>query len=389
VRTRLILLAPLLLCACTRVEPEKRAEPVVEAGAAGRPLLTIDVHNDVTSSTLTGYDIGSTGGKKHTDIQRLKAGGVNAQFFAAYVAASYARTNQSANRALQMIDTIRHDIIGRYPNDFVLALTAADIEASQSNGKIAALIGIEGGHAIENSLRLLRQFHALGVRYMTLTHTNTNGWADSSADVARHGGLSTLGREVVREMNRLGMMVDVSHVSDKTFWAALETSAAPLIASHSSCRSVANVPRNMTDEMIGAMAQKGGVIHINLNCGFLNEASAKAESAMEKKLGRYDEAAFMKAFASGEIPRATMADVVAHIDRAVKAGGIDAVGLGSDFDGIPCAPEGLDDVSKFPALAAALSERGYKDEDIRKIFGGNTLRVMRAVEQVSEQMFRR
>jgi membrane dipeptidase len=385
VRTPLILLAPLLLIACSRVEPREAAQPAAEAAAP----LTIDLHNDVTSSTLTGYDIGSTGQKKHTDIQRLKAGGVNAQFFAAYVAASYARTNQSANRALQMIDTIRHDIIGRYPGDFTLALTAADIEAAQKNGKIAALIGIEGGHAIENSLRLLRQFHALGVRYMTLTHTNTNGWADSSADAARHGGLSALGRDVVREMNRLGMMIDISHVSDKTFWAALETSAAPIIASHSSCRSVANVPRNMTDEMIGAMAKKGGVIHINLNCGFLNEASAKAESAFEKKLGRYDEAAFMKAFASGEIPRASMEDVVAHIDRAVKVGSIDSVGLGSDFDGIPCAPVGLDDVSKFPALAAALSQRGYKDEDIRKIFGGNTLRVMRAVEQVSEQMVRR
>jgi membrane dipeptidase len=302
------------------------------------------------------------------------------------VAASYAKNNQSAHRALEMIDTIRHDIVGRYPNELVLATTAADIEAAHGSGKIAALIGIEGGHAIEDSVRLLRQFYALGVRYMTLTHTNTNGWADSSAGAARHGGLSPLGRDIVREMNRLGMMVDISHVSDKTFWAALETSTAPIIASHSSCRAVANVPRNMTDEMIAAMAKKGGVIHINFNCGFLNNASAKAESAFEKKLGRYDEALFSKAFATGEIPRATLADVVAHIDHAVKTGGIDAVGLGSDFDGIPCTPAGLDDVSKFPALAAALRERNYKHEDIRKIFGGNTLRVMKAVENVSEQM---
>lgn len=384
VRSSALLTAALLLAACTKEPPRGTTE-----AASNPPRITIDLHNDVTSSTVTGFDIGSMGQKKHTDIQRLKAGGVNAVFFAAYVGARFAKDNQSAHRALEMIDTIRHDIAARYPNDFVLAGSADEIEAAQRHGRIAALIGIEGGHAIEDSVRLLRQFHALGVRYMTLTHTNSNGWADSSGDAGRHGGLSPLGRDIVREMNRLGIMVDVSHVSDKTFWAALETSAAPVIASHSSCRALTDVPRNMTDEMIAAMAKKGGVIHINFNCGFLNSASAKAESAFEKKLGRYDEALFVRAFESGEIPRATLADAVAHIDHAVKVGGIGAVGLGSDFDGVPCTPAGLDDVSKFPALAAALHERGYKDEDIRKIFGGNTLRVMRAVEQISREMFSR
>jgi membrane dipeptidase len=354
-----------------------------------RSALLIDTHNDVTSRTVDGFDLGATGSGGHTDIARLRAGGVGAVFFAAYVAASHEVTHQSAHRALEMIDTVRRDIAGRYPKDFVLALSAKDIEAAHRRGKIAALIGIEGGHAIENSLRLLRDYYDLGVRYMTLTHTNTNGWADSSGDqsnpaVNHHGGLTPFGRQVVAEMNRLGMMVDVSHVADATFWDALATSRAPLIASHSSCRALTAVPRNMTDEMIAAMAQKGGVIQVNFNCGFLNIATTEAENALEKKIGTYDEASFRKAFESGQIPRATIAQVVDHIDHAVKVGGVDAVGLGSDFDGIPCAPEGLDDVSKFPALTRALLERGYSASDIRKIYGGNLLRVLRAVEKVSK-----
>src|SRR6266487_78866 len=186
-----------------------------------------------------------------------------------------------------MIDTIRHDIVERYPNDFVLALTAADIERAHRSGKIAALIGIEGGHGIEDSLRLLRDYYALGVRYVTLTHTNTNGWADSSGDIDKaginhHNGLTDFGKEVIREMNRLGMMVDISHVADKTFWDALEVSSAPIFASHSSCRALTNVPRNMTDEMIQALAKKGGVVDINFSCGFLSArpASDNSESAM-------------------------------------------------------------------------------------------------------------
>lgn len=355
-----------------------------------RSALLIDTHNDVTSRTVRGYDIGSRGSDAHTDIQRLRAGGVGAQFFAAYVSAEYAKTNQSAHRALEMIDTIRHDIIGRYPNEFVFAGTAAEIEAAHRTGKIAALIGIEGGHAIEDSPRLLRDFYALGVRYITLTHTNTNGWADSSGDmrnpdVKHHGGLAPLGREIIAEMNRLGIMVDISHVADKTFWDAIEASKAPIIASHSSCRAVTNVPRNMTDEMIAALAKKGGVMQINFACGFLSNETSRAEEAMERKLGRYDEEAFRRGFETGEIPRATLADVVAHIEHAVKIGGIGAVGIGSDFDGIPCAPKGLDDVSRFPALTRALLEHGYSAEDVRKIYGGNLLRVMRAVEDVARQ----
>ena len=369
---------------------QQRTVSDVDVQRVHRAALLIDTHNDLTSRTVLGFDIGSKGSDSHTDIQRLKAGNVGAVFFAAYVAADYAKKNQSAHRALEMIDTVRQDIIDRYPNEFALALTADDILSARKRGRIAALIGIEGGHAIEDSPRLLRQFYELGVRYMTLTHTNTNGWADSSGDttnasVKRHGGLNELGKSIVLEMSRIGMMVDISHVDDKTFWAALAVSKAPLIASHSSCRALANVPRNMTDEMIAALAKKGGVIQINFNCGFLNEATAKMETAFEKKLGKYDEAVFKKAFASGEIPRATLAEVVAHIDHAVKIGGIDSVGLGSDFDGIPCTPKGLDDVSKFPALTRALLEKGYSAADIHKIYGGNLLRVMRAVEKVKER----
>ena len=326
-----------------------------------RSAILIDTHNDVTSRTVKGFDISKPSPDGHTDVPRLKQGGVGAVFFAAYVAAEYAKDKTSAHRALDMIDTVRHDIVAQHPDDFVFATSAAEIEAAHRQGKIAALIGIEGGHAIEDDPRALRDFYALGVRYMTLTHTNTNSWADSSGDikdpkVKHHEGLTDLGRQVVAEMNRLGMMVDISHVADKTFWDAIAASKAPLIASHSSCRALADVPRNMTDEMIVALAKKGGVVQINFNCGFLTTAG----------------------------PVATLADVVAHIDHVVKIAGIDAVGIGSDFDGVTCTPTGLEDVSKFPNLTRALLEKGYTPADIRKIYGGNTLRLMRAVEHAKE-----
>ena len=325
-----------------------------------RSALLIDTHNDVTSRTVDGFDIGSRAKAGHTDIARLREGGVGAVFFAVYVAAEYVNGNRSAHRALDMIDTVRHDIVDAHPNDFLFARTADEIEAARRQGKIAALMGIEGGHAIEDSLRLLRDYYRLGVRYMTLTHTNDNSWAGSSGPTGSpekqppERGLTDFGRQVVREMNRLGMLVDVSHVSDKTFWDALQTSSAPVFASHSSCRALCDVRRNMTDEMIAALAKKGGVIQINFYCNFLTKNKP-----------------------------ARLADVVAHIDHAVKVGGVDHVGIGSDFDGIPCAPEGLEDVSKFPSLTRALLEKGYSAEDIRKIYGANLLRVLRAAERAA------
>jgi membrane dipeptidase len=359
-----------------------------------RSAIIIDTHNDITSRTVQGFDIGKPATDTHTDLPRMKRGGQTAEFFAVYVAGSYVEGNRSAHRALEMIDTVRHDIIGRYPNDFVFATTADDIVRAKKTGKIAALLGIEGGHAIEDSLRLLRSFHALGVRYMTLTHSNSNNWAGSSGD-SRNTGLTDLGRQVVREMNRLGMLVDISHVSDKTFWDVLEVSTAPPFASHSSCRALANIPRNMSDDMIQALARKGGVVQINFGCDFLSQkaadASASRRGVIQKlmqetdarlPMGERRAAAAKKMEELGMKPvRATLADIVAHIDHIRKlTGSVDAIGIGSDFDGVGCVPEGLASVAEWPNLTRALLEKGYSAEEIRKIWGGNLLRVMRAAE---------
>jgi len=372
----------LALLASADLPAEKRKVAEAEVQSVHRSALLIDTHNDVTSFTVDGFDIGSSGSKHHTDLARLKAGGVGAVFFAAYVGPEYAASRTSAVRALQMIDTIRTDIAGQYPKDFVLAQGAQEIESAHKHGQIAALIGIEGGHAIEDSLRLLRDFYALGVRYMTLTHTNTNNWADSSGDmdkpeVTHHNGLTGFGKEVVAEMNRLGMIVDVSHVADKTFWDVLETSRAPVFASHSSCRAICNVARNMTDEMIVAMAKKTGVIQINFYSAFLSQKSADTNRQAEAAKSGKDQPA---------LPPARLEDAVAHINHVVKIAGIDAVGIGSDFDGIKSVPAGLEDVSKFQNLTRALLEEGYSASDIRKIYGANTLRVMRATEKVAREM---
>src|SRR5580692_7694457 len=285
---RALCLLAIVLCVAFA---QTRSVTDAEVQRIHRSMLLIDTHNDITSRTVDGYDIGKNKNDSHTNVTSLKEGGVGAQFFAVYVSSSYVKDNRSAHRALDMIDTVRHGIVERYPNDFTLATTAEDIERIHKQGKIAALMGIEGGHAIEDSLGLLRDFFDLGIRYMTLTHTNTNSWADSSGDIDKpgvehHNGLTPFGKQVVHEMNRLGMMVDISHTADKTFWDALETSKAPIFASHSSCRALCDVPRDMTDEMIAALAKKRGLIQINFNCGFL------------RKTGR-----------------ATLADVVAHIDR--------------------------------------------------------------------------
>ncbi len=363
--------ALLTVTGCARQSREAPGDPA----QAPAPAILIDLHNDVTSQTVKGLDIGVRRAQGHTDLPRLREGNLGAVFFSAYVSRQFEERGQSAHRVLEMIDTIRHDIVERYPDDFLLAVSADDIERAHREGKIAALIGIEGGHAIEKSLRLLRAYHALGVRYMTLTHSFTNGLGDSSGDASKsgvrhHGGLSDLGREVVREMNRLGMMVDVSHVSDETFWDVIEVSSAPVMASHSSCRAIADIPRNMTDAMIQAMAKKGGVIHINFGCEFVSPKSAAFNPTLDYERSKVT-------------PPASVDDVVAHIDHVVKIAGVEAVGLGSDFDGIECVPTGLEDVSKFPNLIEALRTRGYSNEDIGKIAGGNTLRLMRAVERAA------
>jgi membrane dipeptidase len=386
--------------------PSTQKKIDAQVKAITKSAILIDTHNDIPSFTIDGTDIGNAP-KNHTDIPRLRQGGVGAIFFSVYVDAKYVNGNHSANRALQMIDTVYHDIINRYPNDFMPALTAEDIQKAHRKHKIAALMGIEGGHAIEDSPRLLRDYYKLGVRYMTLTHFNTNNWADSSGDIddptiQHHNGLTPFGKDVVHEMNRLGMMVDISHVADKTFYDALETSQAPIIASHSACRAVTNVPRNMTDDMIVALAKKGGVIQVNIYCSFISQKAADAEERLHvrertqelKEQYQNDPAklkAELDALAEEEKRaqvRATLADVVAHIDHVRRVAGIDAIGIGSDFDGITCAPEGLDDVSNFPNLTRALLEKGYSASDIKKIYGGNTLRVMRQVQKVAAQLQR-
>jgi len=363
--------------------------------------ILIDTHNDITSSTVAGLDLGQPNTDHMTDIPRMKKGGMGAQFFAVYVSAAYVEGNHAANRTLEMIDTVRHDIIDKYPNDFLFATTAADVRSAHREHKIAALMGIEGGHAIEDSLRLLRDYYALGVRYMTLTHSNSNHWADSSGDPNKpNHGLSPFGKDVVREMNRLGMIVDISHVADQTFWDALEVSRAPIFASHSSCRAISPAPRNMTDDMIRALAKKGGVVQINFSCDFLSPEAFRANEAVADRIRAVrdqllpqfanDPNGLRKAMqearrqvGAAEGPRATLADVVKHINHVVEIAGVGAVGLGSDFDGIGCAPVDLDSVDKWPNLTRALLEEGYTGEEIRKIYGENTLRVMEAVERAA------
>lgn len=399
----LTLCAPALLAQAGAAA--RRSVSDAEVERVHRSAILIDTHNDVTSFTVAGSDIGKADPKRHTDLPRMKKGGMAAQFFAVYVAASYVKGNRSAHRALEMIDTVKHDIVERYPNDFQFATTAQGIRDAHRQGKIAALMGIEGGHAIEDSLRLLRRFYDEGVRYMTLTHSNSNNWADSSGDGSKpHDGLTPFGEKVVAEMNRLGMMVDISHVSDAAFWDVIRVSKAPPFASHSSARALANVPRNMTDEMIVALARKGGVIQINFACQFLSQKSADASAASQARIAakvleveekhKNDPRGLREArqTAIREVQRefppvpATIEDVVAHIDHVVQIAGVDAVGIGSDFDGVGCVPVGLSDVSMWPNLTRALLERGYSQSDIQKIYGENLLRVMSANERVARGM---
>jgi membrane dipeptidase len=388
------------------VAQKARTTPVTDAEVARitRDAILIDTHNDVPSKTVDGYDIAKPNKGGQTDLPRMK-GFLGAEFFAVYVGAEYVDGNHAANRTLQMIDTTRTDIIAAHPNDFVFATTADDIVKAHAEHKIAALMGIEGGHAIEDSLRLLRDYYALGIRYMTLTHFNTNNWADAQGDfedakVKHHNGLTPFGKDVVREMNRLGMMVDISHTADKTFYDALEVSSAPIIASHSSCRAISNHTRNMTDDMIRALAAKGGTMQINFECGYLSQRYLDvAKPAMAELRPRIQEAKKiedpvareaaiekLETESAAKLPPATLADVVAQFDHAVKIGGIDHVGIGTDFDGIGCAPPEINSYDKFPALTRALLEKGYSAGDIEKIYGGNLLRVIRAVEQRAREL---
>jgi membrane dipeptidase len=357
-----------------------------------------------------GFDLGSRGddpkgkSKTHTDLRRMKAGGLDAEFFAVYVGREFVGKKPSegggaARRALDIIDVV-YDQVRRHPGSLEMAYTVSDIRRIARSGKIAALMGIEGGHAIEDSIHTLRMFYKLGVRYMTLTHSNTNDWADSSGDindpnVKHHNGLTEFGREVVREMTRIGMMVDISHVSDKTFYDVIELSTAPVIASHSSARAIADHPRNMTDDMLKAVARNGGVVMVNFYDGFLDSRKAalaiRGRAKMEEFNKQYpndpqrarDEMnKWLAANDAGRIPLSTLID---HIDHIARVAGIDHVGIGSDFDGVPFTglPEGMEDISKLPSITVELMKRGYSDADIKKVLGENLLRVMSDVERVA------
>jgi membrane dipeptidase len=372
-----------------------------------RQAIVVDTHQDVPYRLEKEWiDLAVRNETGHIDIPRLKEGGVTGGFFAAYVPAAYASAGGAAKKALEQIELI-HRLAGKHP-ELRFADSAAGVREAKKKGKIAVLIGIEGGHAIEDSLGALAAFHRLGVRYMTLTHTNTNNWADSSGPFWRHdfdpkksavhGGLTDLGREVVLGMNRLGMLVDVSHVSDETIADVLEVSKAPVFASHSSCRALAPIPRNLTDEQIKAIGKRGGVVMVNIGSLFLDRKSVEdfeaKKAALAPKLAEVErqyagdsktrEERIGKLMDDIEILRAPWTAAVEHIERILQIGGPGAAGLGTDFDGIDDPPEGLEDVSKLPRITEELLRRGHSEEVVRGVLGENFLRFWEQAEAARE-----
>jgi membrane dipeptidase len=365
--------------------------------------FVIDTHDDTTQRffSKSGFDLGKRSAEGSIDIPRMREGGMNGIFFSIWIDGRIMGP-PAIQKALDQIDAVRENV-GKYPNEIVMARTAEDIRRAHAQGKIAALMGVEGGHMIGNDIRMVRIFSDLGVRYMTLSHFYNDEWADSSTDKPAHNGLTDFGKEIVREMNRQGMLVDISHVSDKTFYDALEVSKAPLIASHSSCRALCDHVRDMSDDMIKALAAKGGVIQINYEKSFIDqaykEASSKATGGVVamadqlKKICGDDEECFEREgaklekqlTAEGKLPHVTWERIIDHIDHAVKLVGADHVGLGSDFDGANM-PEGMEDASKLPKITEALLRKGYSEADIRKILGENTLRVLEQAEKVSKEL---
>src|SRR5215467_13626839 len=359
--------------------------------------IVIDTHDDTTQRLLsdTTFDIGRRNPGGSIDIPRMREGGLDALFFSIWVTGDVTGP-PAVKAAFQQIYKVR-EAVRLHANDLVLATTASEIRSAAAQRKIAVLMGMEGGHMIDEDLGLLRQYAALGVRYLTLTHSLNTTWADSSGDKPAHNGLTAFGRDVVRELNRLGVMVDVSHVSDKTFYDVIDTTRVPVIASHSSCRAISNAPRNMTDDMLRALSKNGGVVMINYNASFLSEEyraaprsselNARIQAANKQCAG--DEACTIRegerinheAMMKGELPKVTWEKIIEHIDHAVKVAGIDHVGLGSDFDGATM-PLGMEDASKLPEITDALLKKGYTEQNIEKILGGNILRVMEQVEKL-------
>ncbi len=355
-------------------------------GLATRPHV-IDLHCDTPMLFgEAGYDLGKRNDFGEVDLPRLREGGVSAVFFSVYTSARGNTELEALRNALEIIDTIYREV-ARFPDDLVPARSSDDLESARSEGRIAVLLGVEGGHMIASSLAVLRSLQRLGARYLTLTHSVNTPWAGSSASDG-DPGLSDFGREVVAELNRLGMMVDVSHVSDQTFWDALESSSAPLIASHSSARALCPHKRNLTDAMIRAAADKGGVVHINYYNRFIDPdyaTRAAAWDAANPDAGRGEGYGARTRARLAAIGRASLDTLLDHFEHVAKVGGVGAVGLGSDFDGVDGElPEGMEDVSKVPAIADGLSQRGFSSSDVEKVLGLNTLRVLRDVERAAE-----
>jgi membrane dipeptidase len=387
----------LLLILAFSAAAQTKADPA-RVGRLLERATVIDLHDDTTQMILDeGYNLAEKHDYGQVDIPRMRQGHYGAIFFSIWTDTDRYTPTEAIRRSLEQIEAVRREI-QRHPADLQLAYTADDIVAAHRRGRMAVLMGLEGGANIDSDLAILRTYYELGVRYMTLTHTNHTPWADTASKPPAHNGLTDFGREVVREMNRLGMMVDVSHVSDKTFNDVLATSSAPVIASHSSCRAIADVPRNMTDDMLRALAAKGGVVHINFYEGFLDKGFEQRESALKAEQTEQDsvenaapkfgdrsrvgpEVRKINARRIAKLGQIPLSKLLDHFEHAVKVAGIDHVGLGSDFDGVDdMVPAGMEDASKIPNLVAGLMERGFSDADILKILGGNTLRVMRAVE---------
>jgi len=403
----LFLAAPLLMA--------QNAAPLKEqispkARAIHDSALIIDTHADTPQRFLDeNFDLGSTDPNDigHISLDKAKRGNLGAEFFSIWVEPE---TNQGhfARRTFDLIDSV-YEQAARHPDHMMMAFSVADIDRAHKEHKLAALMGIEGGHSIENDMHLLRDYYRLGVRYMTLSWSNTNEWADSSGDiddpkVQHHNGLTDFGKQVVLEMNRLGIIVDISHVADRTFWDAIATTKAPLIASHSSARALTDAPRNMTDDMLRAVARNGGVVDVNFYSGFVDENYRKASAPIGKQAAEAVRAYEEKQKAAGlpftyidedrierewaaKIPRPPLKSLIDHVDHIAKVAGIDHVGLGSDFDGVAGAtPAGIDSAADLPKITQALLDRGYSADDIKKILGGNILRVFRQVEAVSHEL---
>ena len=373
-----------------------------------KDAIIVDGHNDITMLMLEhNIDLADPEAKDkvaklQTDLPRMKAGGITGEFFSIYVEHTLAEKPTAlgggpARRALDMIDRV-YQQAERHPDSFLIATRAEDVRKAKREGKVACLMGIEGGHAIENSLATLREFHRLGVRYMTLTHTNTNDWADSAginaAAPGRHHGLSDFGEKVVREMQRIGMFVDISHVSDETAEDVLNIAKAPVIASHSSTRALAPHRRNLSDDLLKALAKNGGVAMVNFYSGFLDtkfgEAEVRFAEKHEKELAGIRERAKTdvagarqeraRLLASDPLPTVPFSVLIDHIEHVIAVAGIDHVGLGSDFDGVGAMPEGMDGIDSLPKITLELLRRGHSDEDVRKILGGNLMRAFDAIE---------